>query len=72
MGSFICINHVGPSKLGNGYHPQIGEHPHVYLSLLAHLCEEQIVHVDSRGAEQARVVLGRAIIYWNFVSSSKE
>lgn len=52
VGPFIFIDHMGPSKVGNGTYMDIGQHPHIGLSTLTYLFEGEIVHRDSTGAVQ--------------------
>ena len=52
VGPFIFIDHMGPSKVGNGKYLDVGQHPHIGLSTLTYLMEGTILHRDSIGSVQ--------------------
>ncbi len=52
VGPFTFIDHMGPSKIGNGNYMDVDQHPHIGLSTLTYLLEGEIEHRDSTGSVQ--------------------
>lgn len=52
VGPFTFIDHMGPSKVGNGNFMDVDQHPHIGLSTLTYLFEGEIEHQDSTGSFQ--------------------
>ncbi len=52
VGPFIFIDHMGPTKIGNGIYMDVDQHPHIGLSTLTYMLEGEIVHKDSLGSDQ--------------------
>ena len=52
VGPFTFIDHMGPSKIGNGSYMDVDQHPHIGLSTLTYLFEGEIEHRDSTGSVQ--------------------
>ncbi len=52
VGPFTFIDHMGPTKVGNGNYMDVNQHPHIGLSTLTYLFEGEIEHRDSTGAIQ--------------------
>lgn len=52
VGPFTFIDHMGPSKIGNGNYMDVDQHPHIGLSTLTYLFEGEIEHRDSTGSIQ--------------------
>ncbi|MDA9774614.1 pirin family protein, partial [Saprospiraceae bacterium] len=52
VGPFTFIDHMGPSKIGNGNYVDVDQHPHIGLSTLTYLFEGEIEHKDSAGSNQ--------------------
>ncbi len=52
VGPFIFIDHMGPTKIGNGTFMDVDQHPHIGLSTLTYMLEGEIVHKDSVGTNQ--------------------
>ncbi|MFY7670788.1 pirin family protein [Tenacibaculum sp. MEBiC06402] len=52
VGPFTFIDHMGPSKIGNGRYMDVDQHPHIGLSTLTYLFEGEIEHRDSTGSVQ--------------------
>lgn len=52
VGPFTFIDHMGPSKIGNGKYVDVDQHPHIGLSTLTYLFEGEIEHRDSIGSVQ--------------------
>lgn len=49
VGPFTFIDHMGPSKIGEGRFLDVDQHPHIGLSTLTYLFEGEIEHKDSIG-----------------------
>ena len=52
VGSFIFIDHMGPTELGPESYLDVDQHPHIGLATLTYLFEGEIIHRDSLGTEQ--------------------
>lgn len=52
VGPFTFIDHMGPSKVGNGKYMDVDQHPHIGLSTLTYLFDGEIEHRDSIGSVQ--------------------
>jgi redox-sensitive bicupin YhaK (pirin superfamily) len=52
VGPFTFIDHMGPSKIGNGNYLDVDQHPHIGLSTLTYLFDGEIEHKDSIGSVQ--------------------
>jgi len=52
VGPFTFIDHMGPSKIGNGKYIDVDQHPHIGLSTLTYMFEGEIEHKDSLGSHQ--------------------
>lgn len=52
VGPFTFIDHMGPSKVGNGNYMDVNQHPHIGLSTLTYMFEGEIEHQDSTGSFQ--------------------
>ncbi len=50
VGPFTFIDHMGPSKVGNGNYMDVDQHPHIGLCTLTYLFEGEIEHRDSTGS----------------------
>ncbi|MFP2997749.1 pirin family protein [Spongiivirga sp. MCCC 1A20706] len=52
VGPFSFIDHMGPSKIGNGRFLDVDQHPHIGLATLTYLLDGEIHHNDSIGTSQ--------------------
>lgn len=52
VGPFTFIDHIGPSKIGEGRYLDVDQHPHIGLSTLTYLFEGEIEHKDSIGSHK--------------------
>jgi redox-sensitive bicupin YhaK (pirin superfamily) len=52
VGPFTFIDHMGPAHLGSGKYVDVDQHPHIGLSTLTYLFEDEIEHRDSVGSVQ--------------------
>lgn len=52
VGSFIFVDHMGPTSIGPTKYMDVDPHPHIGLSTLTYLLEGEIIHRDSIGSVQ--------------------